>query len=300
MHPAACVMLPVAPAPRTARSRIPLVGPALDARMEAHFQAAFDRAEAAILATAAENGEAVIYTYSFMREVRQDARAVSLAVGIPATLGAAGLAGAAVGAPSSATGGALLLALAAAGVGLAREAGGYGSPALAGARIAAICTRSIIVAVPGRRDASVRRIPLDAIRAVVRNRGSVAIRLAGEEFVLDGLTDPKRFAGDAGRCAGVDTSRTTVVRPPAAPTGLDDDAIEVAAIRRRLRDRGWMLAVANDYRLGGDWHVFYAFTHPDGIAAKGEGRSDVEALRLAELDIAAKERWLADLKGSAA
>lgn len=300
MHPAACVMLPVAPAPRTARSRIPLVGPALDARMEATFQAAFDRAEAAILEAAAENGEAVIYTYSFHREPRQDGRAVSLAVGIPATLGAAGLAGAAVGAPPSASGGALLLALAAAGVGLAREAVGYGSPALAGARIAAICTRSIIVAVPDRRGASVRRIPLNAIRAVVRNRGSVAIRLAGEEFVLDGLTDPKRFAGDAGRCAGVDTSRTTVVRPPAAPTGMDDDAIEVAAIRRRLRDRGWMLAVANDYRLGGEWHVFYAFTHPGGLAAKGEGRSDLEALRLAEIDIVAKESWLADLKGNAA
>lgn len=48
-----------------------------------------------------------------------------------------------------------------------------------------------------------------------------------------------------------------------------------------LRDAGWMVAVHNDYRLAGVAHTFWLFTHPDGHWAKGEGRTDAEALAVA-------------------
>lgn len=46
-----------------------------------------------------------------------------------------------------------------------------------------------------------------------------------------------------------------------------------------LRSRGWSVAVHNDYRLRGEAFTFWLFTHPNGKWAKGEGRSDQEALR---------------------
>jgi hypothetical protein len=45
-----------------------------------------------------------------------------------------------------------------------------------------------------------------------------------------------------------------------------------------LRAEGWMVAVHNDYRLNGEAHTFWLFTHPRGCWAKGEGRTDQEAL----------------------
>ncbi|MGU3559785.1 hypothetical protein [Methylobacterium radiotolerans] len=60
-------MLLVAPVPRTARSRIPVLGRVIDDRFEIAFQAAFDRAERAILEAAERSGETVVYTYSFQR-----------------------------------------------------------------------------------------------------------------------------------------------------------------------------------------------------------------------------------------
>lgn len=44
-----------------------------------------------------------------------------------------------------------------------------------------------------------------------------------------------------------------------------------------IRGMGWMVAVHNDYRLGGEFHTFWLFTK-DGRAVKGEGRTDREAL----------------------
>jgi hypothetical protein len=251
----------------------------IDTRVEAAFQAAFDRAEGAILETAARNGETIEYTYSFQRRQRAASRAH---------------------APASVT--ALLPVIAAAGVGYGLKAGWTGSTYLAGARIAAICNRSIVVATPDRRGVAVRRVPLEAVRTIVRNNGSVAIGTVDEHLVFEGLTDPKRFAKEASRCVELAAPNPAAAnrRDPAAQAGQDEDAVTVAAIRRRLRDRGWMLAVANDYRLGGRWHVYYGFAHPDGLSAKGEGASDADALREAEADASAKERWLADLKRTAA
>jgi hypothetical protein len=44
-----------------------------------------------------------------------------------------------------------------------------------------------------------------------------------------------------------------------------------------LRDKGWVVAVHNDYKLGGVLHTFYLFTK-GAFAAKGEGKTDIEAL----------------------
>lgn len=58
------------------------------------------------------------------------------------------------------------------------------------------------------------------------------------------------------------TGRRTV----GAPATVDD-----------LRALGWTVAVHNDYRLQGQAHTFWLFTKGD-FAAKGEGRTDSEAL----------------------
>ncbi len=47
-----------------------------------------------------------------------------------------------------------------------------------------------------------------------------------------------------------------------------------------LRARQWMVAVHNDYRLAGEFRTFWLFTHPSGRWIKGEGKSDIEALRV--------------------
>lgn len=296
-------MLPVAPAPQGSRSRIPLVGEMLDARTETAFQAAFDRSEHAVIAEMQAHGDVLIYAHSFNRVPRGTSRNISFSVGVPATIGASGIVAAGLGAPPLLAGASFALAAAAAGVALAR-AGWPAGTTTAGARLAAICSLSIIVAAPSRRGATVRRIPLDSIRGVAREPRGAVIRLSGEEIVLDGLSDPKRFVDEARRCIDEDARR---VRSPEGGTSTAEaaetsrlEAIEVGTIRHRLRERGWMLAVANDYRLSGEWHVFYSFTHPDGIAAKGEGKSDLAALRLAEADVIAKETWLRSLEGKAA
>jgi hypothetical protein len=45
-----------------------------------------------------------------------------------------------------------------------------------------------------------------------------------------------------------------------------------------FRAAGWSVAVHNDYRLNGEPHTFWLFTHPRGRWVKGEGRTDAEAL----------------------
>lgn len=44
-----------------------------------------------------------------------------------------------------------------------------------------------------------------------------------------------------------------------------------------LRKAGWSVAVHNDYRLDGVAHTFWLFTR-DGVAVKGEGETDADAL----------------------
>ena len=44
-----------------------------------------------------------------------------------------------------------------------------------------------------------------------------------------------------------------------------------------LRERGWLVAVHNDYKLHGELYTFWLFTKGNQCA-KGEGRTDDEAL----------------------
>jgi hypothetical protein len=57
---------------------------------------------------------------------------------------------------------------------------------------------------------------------------------------------------------------------------------------KALREAGWVVAVHNDYRLKGEAHTFWLFTHPDGRWIKGEGQTDDVAIRQA-LDAARTE-----------
>lgn len=49
-----------------------------------------------------------------------------------------------------------------------------------------------------------------------------------------------------------------------------------------LRANGWIVAVHNDYRQSGKQRTFWLMTHADGTYVKGEGDTDMEALRFIE------------------
>ena len=48
----------------------------------------------------------------------------------------------------------------------------------------------------------------------------------------------------------------------------------------RMRKNGWMVAAHNDYYQDGVFHTFWLFVR-GGIAVKGEGVSNIEAVRKA-------------------
>lgn len=47
-----------------------------------------------------------------------------------------------------------------------------------------------------------------------------------------------------------------------------------------LRQDGWSVGVHNDYALNGVFMTFWLFTNPSGHYVKGEGQTDVEALKI--------------------
>lgn len=51
-----------------------------------------------------------------------------------------------------------------------------------------------------------------------------------------------------------------------------------------LRACGWLVAVHNDYLLGGRFHTFWLFVRGNQ-AAKGEGLNDEIAVRIVEAEI---------------
>ena len=54
----------------------------------------------------------------------------------------------------------------------------------------------------------------------------------------------------------------------------------VESLLSGLRSRGWHVAVHNDYHtVSGRWRTFWLFTN-GWLTAKGEGRTDAEALHL--------------------
>lgn len=75
---------------------------------------------------------------------------------------------------------------------------------------------------------------------------------------------------------------------------MQSDVIPDAALLADLRANGWSVAVHNDYRLNGEHHTFWLFTHPSGRWAKGEGRTDSEALE----KVALTARLLGALTGA--
>lgn len=268
-------LLEITPDPRRAPTRIPLLGPVFDRRIRALEEEAFARAERAVLEAVGRDGDIVLYPHSFLR-----GSAARSSSGSPAAAAVVGMAvTVAGGARSTRT------------PVVDRLLGAVSQPYHA-VRIAAVTERSIILASPTRRNVALTRIALGDIRAVLREDRDVVLKLAGQEIRIEGLAQPRRFEEETRRCiARYEDAHKAV--PAAAGTASEADVVsaacEVAAIRRRLRARGWMLAVANDYRLHGRWHVFYSFSHPEGLSAKGEGTSDLDALRLAESDVIAKE-----------
>lgn len=56
-----------------------------------------------------------------------------------------------------------------------------------------------------------------------------------------------------------------------------------------IRNQGWAVAVHNDYKLSGLNYTFWLFTK-EGRCVKGEGRTDLDALRLVSLEIDKLER----------
>ena len=70
-----------------------------------------------------------------------------------------------------------------------------------------------------------------------------------------------------------------------ALAGTEPDGFATLA---QLRGEGWNVAAHNDYRLRGENWTFYLMTHPTGIWAKGEGRTDAEALAVAKADASAR------------
>ncbi len=100
-----------------------------------------------------------------------------------------------------------------------------------------------------------------------------------------GATGP--IGSDVTNCACPPMS-LPMTQPSPTPRRLFDEAGALA----ELRERGWRVAVHNDYRQHGEDFTFWLFTHPSGRWVKGEGATDEEALE--EALAAARAGWPAD------
>ena len=75
-----------------------------------------------------------------------------------------------------------------------------------------------------------------------------------------------------------------------ADLNVTEDEAEGIAALRCLREDGWAVAVHNDYRVNGEPHTFWLFTHPSGHWLKGEGKTDGVALRSCVVQAARQNR----------
>jgi hypothetical protein len=87
--------------------------------------------------------------------------------------------------------------------------------------------------------------------------------------------------------------RTSAARTRSADEGTAYEAIA------RLRAAGWAVAVHNDYQQNGKPHTFWLFTKGNRCA-KGEGRSDAEALEAATAAVDANHTPMTDEEEAAA
>ena len=62
-----------------------------------------------------------------------------------------------------------------------------------------------------------------------------------------------------------------------APSGAVGQSIDL--LLSTIRTKGWAVAIHNDYRLHDESHTFWLFTKDDRFV-KGEGKSDIDALRI--------------------
>jgi|GEM_PF-1875057 len=104
--------------------------------------------------------------------------------------------------------------------------------------------------------------------------GKALERIADEQQYRSGYcqtditVEPALTAEEAQTVAREALAQQTALRPqPSGETRAD-----------ALRAAGWSVAVHNDYRLNGEAHTFWLWTHPDGRWIKGEGRTDEDAL----------------------
>jgi hypothetical protein len=68
---------------------------------------------------------------------------------------------------------------------------------------------------------------------------------------------------------------------------INNDSLSLEEKLATLRQSGWTVACHNDYRQNGISMTFWLFTHPNYMPAKGEGKSDNEAIDIV-LSIVAK------------
>jgi hypothetical protein len=69
-------------------------------------------------------------------------------------------------------------------------------------------------------------------------------------------------------------------------------ATDISAILKQLRDRGWLVAVHNDYLKDGRVHTFWLFTASHGpYFAKGESTDDYYALNQVLNRVDDIEKW---------
>lgn len=76
--------------------------------------------------------------------------------------------------------------------------------------------------------------------------------------------------------------RTLSIPGPVLVTAVSPGPFELLT---DLRHAGWRVAVHNDYNYKGRVFTFWLLTHPTGVFVKGEGATDLEALREAIKDI---------------
>lgn len=150
------------------------------------------------------------------------------------------------------------------------------------------------------------------LRAKVEEQNALLRRIADAFFALDAggdyaipQTDPATLPDRIRRidleCRGALGKTHDEPAPGLLWTTIErarhDDGAD--ALLAGLRELGWAVAVHNDYRVDGEPHTFWLFTK-DGRAIKGEGRTDVIALRevVAQTTEAAWREWYRSVGGA--
>ena len=82
-------------------------------------------------------------------------------------------------------------------------------------------------------------------------------------------------------------------RGPGFVSSISPGAFELLGDLRRA---GWRVAVHNDYSYKGTVFTFWLFTHATGVFSRGEGSTDLEALRQVISEIKRRSLTFGELK----